>query len=211
MLCRFRAGLFVLAFTLTPTDAFGQSVDLSFLSGTYEVVYMPVQSAGRKHGCSLVYKAIALDQVYQNGRPIILIGNITFSLLQRTPALSLKMGIADALAASAAITSAPDMAYLQTASGSTAQSLHEAADVEGYRLFVFKLDVATTKVLGDLLSGEPVTLGFNRRKGGVDILFSLDTTVESATIQGGSVSRNRSPKSVLAFGECVTELVNQIR
>jgi len=60
------------ALTVSTTQAFGQ--DVSVLAGTYEVAFLPVQSAGKKLGCSLVYKAIALDRVYEQGKPTLLNG-----------------------------------------------------------------------------------------------------------------------------------------
>ncbi len=62
----------------------------------------------------------------------------------------------------------------QTPHGTTAESKFGQNDSEpGFRLFVYQLNEDILNVHIDILNGEPVTIGFNRKKDGLDVLVPL--------------------------------------
>jgi hypothetical protein len=61
------------------------------------------------------------------------------------------------------------------------------------------------------MDGEPVTVGFNRYKGGMDVLAKLDLHVADVTMSPrGEVVRLRTEESLLKFASCVADLTQQI-
>ena len=107
----------------------------------------------------------------------------------------------------------PSFAYIQTPHGTTARSKFTQADgAHGFRLFTFPLDGDTVKVLADISSGTPVTIGFNRRKGGLDVLVPLDLHVAATTVSAdGSMNRRRSDEMLYQFVLCNAEVSEQVQ
>ena len=85
----------IVASTATPI----QALDLSSFAGTMEVEFQPMQSAGIKEGCTLVYRVVRQDHAYRKGSLTSLAGSIIYATNKnRTDAaLSLKIGMIDSL------------------------------------------------------------------------------------------------------------------
>ena len=200
----------IVASTATPLHA----LDLSSLVGTMEVEFQPMQSAGIKEGCTLVYHVVGQDWAYRKGSLISLAGNIAYTANEHRTNLGLvlKIGAMDSLDPSARL-EPPFFAYIQTPHGTTARSKFVQADGEpGFRLFTYLLDGDTMKVLADISSGALVTIGFNRNKGGLDVLIPLDlSVVESRVSADGSIKHRRSDEMLLQFLDCVTEITSQVQ
>src|SRR5687767_8117453 len=167
--------------TATPTLA----DNLSSLVGTMEVQFMPMQSAGIRHGCTLVYRAVARDHAYLKGNLISLSGNIAYSTNKNRSDiwLTLKVGTIDDLTTNSK-PERPFFAYIQTRHATTAKSsfLQFDSDTPGFRLFVYQLDDGVMKVYEDIINGASVTIGFNRNKDGLDVLVPIDLSVAETTI-----------------------------
>ncbi|MEO7861758.1 MAG: hypothetical protein ABIU05_15250 [Nitrospirales bacterium] len=191
-----------------------QALDLSSLTGTTEVQFQPMQSAGIKEGCTLVYRAVGRDYTNRKGNLISLAGNVGYQTNKQrnNVVLSLKIGMIDSLDHGAR-PEAPFFAYLQSPHGTTAKSelvQFDSPDMPGFRVFVYELDEDVLKVYKDIVDGVPVTIGFNRRKGGLDVLVPLDLNVaESMITADGSIKRRRSNEMLLEFLECVTDVTEQ--
>ncbi|OAI46195.1 hypothetical protein AYO43_01325 [Nitrospira sp. SCGC AG-212-E16] len=200
----------IVASTATPMHA----LNLSAIMGTMEVEFQPMQSAGIKEGCTLVYRVIGQDHAYRKGNLITLTGNIAYhtNLDRSSPGLSLKIGTIDTQAYYAQL-EPPSFAYIQTPHGTTARSKFVQADGEpGFRRFTFELDEDTVKVLADISSGTPVTIGFNRRKGGLDVLIPLDLRVAATTVYAdGSMNRRQSDDMLYQFALCNVEVTEQVQ
>ena len=198
--------------TATPLHAF----DLLPLVGTIEVEFQPMQSAGIKEGCTLVYRAVGQDHAYRNGNLISLAGSIIYSTNKNRTniALSLKIGTKESLDFNAE-SAPPFFAYLQSPHGTTAHSIltqFDSPDMPGFRVFVFQLDEEVLKVYKDIIDGVPVTIGFNRRKGGLDVLVPLDLHVkESTATVDGAIERRRSNEMLTEFLACVTDVTRQVQ
>lgn len=191
-----------------------QALDLSPLVGTVEVQFQPIQSAGVREGCSLVYYVLGQDHAYRHGNLIGLAGNIAVGRNKdRTNiGLSLKVGTIDALDPSNKH-EAPFFAYIESPHGTTARSKFVQADMDkpGTRLFVYQLDAGAMKVLEDIRAGASVKIGFNRSKGGMDVLVPLDLHVVESTPSGTGVSHRQSDEMVRQFASCSDEIFEQVR
>ena len=189
------------------------AADFSFLAGTYSVQFVPMQVAGVQTGCTLVFKAIAVDYVYAHGEPLFLTGNIAYvaSREKKNIVLGLKLGLRDALNPQHVL-GLPPIAYLQTGSVNTA---HDQVGMRmhgepGYALYVYRLNDSTVKLLGEMISTSKVTIGFNRKKGGMDILAPIDLTVVDTYQAGSETKRKHSPEATQEFTACVTEVTKAV-
>ncbi|MEO8340174.1 MAG: hypothetical protein ABI604_10730 [Nitrospirota bacterium] len=82
----------------------------------------------------------------------------------------------------------------------------------GFRLFVYQFDEDILKVCEDILSGAPVTIGFNRRKEGLDVSVPLDLQVVKSTIApDGSRNRRRSDEMFAQIAMCINEVPEQVQ
>lgn len=204
-----KAGCTVLSVGKSPDAA-----DASVL-GTIEVEFQPMQSAGVRHGCTLVYRTIGRDHAYQKGAIVGLVGNIGFMADEKRSSVivTLKVGIIDGLTQSKPKTVTPFFAYLQTPNGTTAKSkvIKFDSDTPGYRNFAYQLTDDVLKVYGDIVNGEPLTIGYNRKKGGLDVLVPLDLSVADATSSDSGFTRRRSDKMLGEFLACSNDVTTQVQ
>lgn len=197
--------------SVTPSRA----LDLSALVGTIEVQFQPLQSGGARQGCSLVYHVVGQDHVYRQGRLIGLVGNITFSTNKNhsNVGLSLKIGTINALDDNAK-PEHPFFAYLQTLHGTTARSKFvqaDSPDTLGARIFTYPLDEDAMKVLEDIVSGAPVTIGFNRVKDGLDVLIPLDLSIAETTASDTGFDHRHSDEMLRQFAQCTADVAKQVK
>ena len=189
-----------------------QALDLAPLIGTMEVEFQPMQSAGNREGCTLVYHVVGQDHAYRQGKLIGLVGNIAYAAFKNRGdvGLALKIGTIDALESNAKPES-PFFAYIQTPHGTTARSkfVQFDSDTPGSRLFVYQLDEGAMSVFKDIADGAPVTIGFNRKKDGLDVLVPLDLHVVESTASDTGVKRRRSNEMLLQFFSCVAEVTER--
>lgn len=183
--------------------------------GTIEVEFQPMQSAGVRYGCTLVYRTIGRDHAYQKGAIVGLVGNIGFMADEKRSnvIVTLKVGIIDGLTQNTPKAVTPFFAYLQTPNGTTAKSkvIKFDSDTPGYRNFAYQLTDDVLKVYGDIVNGEPLTIGYNRKKGGLDVLVPLDLSVADATSSDSGFNRRRSDKMLGEFLACSNDVTTQVQ
>jgi len=108
----------------------------------------------------------------------------------------------------------PNFAYLQTANGSTAAARQEAVDGdEGYKLFAYNAtESKVQKVLTELVDSRKVTIGYNRNRGGGDVMLPLDLKiVDSEYTAEQKVIRKADPSTVIAFTDCLTTVLDTVK
>lgn len=177
--------------------------------GTHSVVFQPVQVGGELQGCTLVYRAVQADSAYLGGKPVVIVGNIGVGQLGAVLALTMKVGVKE-LGDHPFVR--PNFAYLQTKSHSTAKAKQQTRDGdEGFSLFVYSLyDSSVMDLFTEMMDSRKVTVAFNRRKNGIDVLVPVDFDVIDAEYPGGdSVVRKRSKETVINFSDCFLTLANQ--
>lgn len=195
-----------------PASLPAHAQSLADVVGTYSIHFQPVTSAGKLQGCSLVYKALILDQVHEVGTPVIAVGNITYYQTNNQPALSLKLGLTKPLGGNRTV-EPPHHAYIRTSNGTTAGSQYETfdSDVSGYKVFVYGINKASAQVLSDLMDGVNPTIAYNRKVGGLDATFTLDLSVEDTDLGGdGKPRRKHSTTASTGFTRCFMELANSL-
>ena len=109
---------------------------------------------------------------------------------------------------------APYFSYLQSTHGTTASNKFaqfDSPDDPGFRIFVFQLGENASNVLEDMANGLPVTIGFNREKGGLDVLVPLELDVAESTVAADdTISRRRSDAMRLQFFSCASDVTKQV-
>ncbi len=184
--------------------------DDNSIYGTHSVVFQPVQVGGELQGCTLVYRAVQADHAYLDGKPVAIVGNIGVNRFGENVLLTLKIGVKELTGDHPIVR--PNFAYLQTKTKSTAKAkqLVKAQDVDDrFRLFAYSLD--DPSVLGmfdEIMSTGKVTVAFNRKKDGMDVLVPVDINVIDAEYPGGDrVVRKRSKSTAMDFSDCVLTLL----
>lgn len=191
------------------TSAIAQ--DDSSVVGTHWVKFEPIQSGGELQGCSLVYLTVQADRAYLNGEWVAVNGSVQLAMIKGN-----RLGFLHKIGLKRVIPNSPyerpNFAYLQTQSHSTAKVPQSAGDGEGgYKLFAYAVDVAVLGVLREMMDKGVVTIGYNRKQDGLDVLVPLDLRVADANYNSdGSVTRKRSPEALFAFNSCVADVLGRV-
>jgi hypothetical protein len=195
---------------LMTTSALAESDDTIF--GTYWVKFQPMQAGGELQGCELVYMAVTADFRYRDGYPVAVNGSISISKAPNNNlGLMLKVGLKD-LAKNSHF-ERPTFAYLQSVSTSSAKARQESFEGEnGYRSFVYSVfDPAINEIITDMIKTNKVTIAYNRRKDGMDVLVPLDLLVVDSEITANkTMIRKRSPEAVGGFSGCVGKVIDDV-
>jgi hypothetical protein len=188
------------------------SQDDDSIYGTHSITFQPVQRGGNLQGCTLVYLAVQADHVYLGGEPIGVIGNIGLHQYGFNLGLGMKIGVINNM--TKRVIMRPNFAYLQTKSYSTAkvkQQSHEGD--EGYRLYYYSLfDESVMKLFNEMIDTKKVTIAFNRKKGGMDLLVPVELDVVDVEYpEGDKVVRKRSNQALDDFTKCFLTLTEQAK
>ena len=195
--------LFVVAVTAA------QAADNSMV-GTHGVEFEPMLAQGNLQGCSLVYRAVQLDRAYLNGAPVMLTGNITIGLNGTNMGLAFKVGLTNLLTNEGVIR--PNFAYLKSKKNSTAHISQKTSEGEGGHSFTVYsyFDPEVQGILDDILKSKKVTVAFNRKDGGLDVLVPIELDVADSTYpKGDTVLRVRSGETMKNFMGCHMALLDQ--
>ena len=188
------------------------ALDDDSIIGTHSVKFQPIQVGGELQGCTLVYMAVQYDSAYLDGSPVVIVGNIGIGQFGANLILTLKVGVKNLVGNGPIVR--PNFAYLQTKSYSTAKVKQKAMNGdEGFRLYAYSLfDPTVLNLYGEIMDSGKVTVGFNRKKGGMDVLVPIDLSVSDVEyLDGDKVVRKRSNEAVSNFVTCSTTLLNQAK
>ena len=187
------------------------ALDDDSIIGTHSVKFQPIQVGGELQGCTLVYMAVQYDDAYPDGKPVVIVGNIGTGQFGANVILTLKVGVKNLVGNGPIVR--PNFAYLQTKSYSTAKVKQSARNGdEGFRLYVYSLfDPKVLDLYKEIMDSGKVTVGFNRKKGGMDVLVPIDLSVSDAeSPDGDKVVRKRSNDAMSNYVICSTTLLNQL-
>ena len=188
------------------------ALDDDSIIGTHSVKFQPIQVGGELQGCTLVYMAVQYDSAYLDGSPVVIVGNIGIGQFGANLILTLKVGVKNLVGNGPIVR--PNFAYLQTKSYSTAKVKQQAANGnEGFRLYTYSLfDPTVLNLYKEIMDSGKVTVGFNRKKGGMDVLVPIDLSVSDVEyLDGDKVVRKRSNDAMSNYAICSTTLLNQVR
>lgn len=180
------------------------------IAGAHSVTFQPVHAGGTLLGCSLVYRAVQFDHAYLGGKPVVAVGNIGVYQTDGKMAFTLKVGVKPLTGNSPFVS--PTFTYLQTKNASTAKVKQTGQEVEkGFRYVVYSFfDPTVQQIIDEIIESGKVTLAFNRKPNGMDVLVPIDLDVIDATYPGGnSVARVRSKETMNDFLVCYKKLLNQ--
>lgn len=179
---------------------FAVAQDDHSMIGTHSVIYQPGQIGGVLQSCTLVFRAVQSDFAYQKGGLTLIVGNIGVQRFGGKLMMNIKIGTRE-IEVPGSLYTRPFFAYLQTDNATTANCRFESMDgEEGFRLLAISLDPTSSKLLLEMLETGKVTIGFNRIKGGLDVLVPLDLTVyDSDYSESGIVTRKRSNMAITQF------------
>jgi hypothetical protein len=178
--------------------------------GTVKVTFQPVQSLGETWGCTFAYAAVYPDSVYLKGTPVAIDGNI--SLLQFGEKLGLQLKVGVKKLAGVGSIKPPNYAYMKSDNYSTEKAKQVIRDGDtGYRLFDYSMDeLSVVGVYNEMIESGKVTVAFNRKKDGKDVLVPVDLRVaDSKVLKKKKVNREISEKSIHDFADCAAKLSNQ--
>ena len=204
---RIIATLFLFSFA-----TLANALDDDSIIGTHSVSFQPIQVGGELQGCTLVYMAVQYDSAYLDGSPVVIVGNIGTGQFGANVILTLKVGVKNLVGNGPIVR--PNFAYLQTKSYSTAKVKQKAMNGdEGFRLYAYSLfDPTVLNLYAEIMGSGKVTVGFNRKKDGMDVLVPIDLSVSDAeSPDGDKVVRKRSNEAVSNFAICSTTLLNQAK
>lgn len=78
-------------------------------------------------------------------------------------------------------------------------------------MFAYALDTSVTELLGEMIASNKVTIGFNRKEKGMDVLVPIDLDVIDAEYTDDrKVIRKRSKETMLNFDKCGIKLSEQM-
>ena len=204
---RIIATLFLFSFA-----TLANALDDDSIIGTHSVSFQPIQVGGELQGCTLVYMAVQYDSAYLDGSPVVIVGNIGIGQFGANLILTLKVGVKNLVGNGPIVR--PNFAYLQTKSYSTAKVKQKAMNGdEGFRLYAYSLfDPTVINLYGEIIDSGKVTVAFNRKKGGMDVLVPIDLSVSDVEyLDGDKVVRKRSNDAMSNYAICSTTLLNQVR
>lgn len=179
--------------------------------GTDSVVFEATTSRGKVLGCTLIYRAPALDHVYKGGQPISIVGNIAISSVNGAMVPSLKIVLNDFVTVLPSVVTGPDtpeFAYLESVDGQNiAQSVIDQteSDTPGSLFVVLKTDDQFLRLFESMMLSEKVFVVFNRRGGQLDMKVPLDLTVVESRYDTSSQknARRRDSSETRKFANCV--------
>jgi hypothetical protein len=102
---------------------------------------------------------------------------------------------------------APNFAWIKLGNTIVKPDKFVDAENEGFRLYISALTEQTAKGLESLVTQRQVTVGFNRKDGGMDVVIPLDLGVRNTEFVGDKAVRTRDEKLGTEFANCLSELV----
>jgi hypothetical protein len=186
----------------------------SDIYGTFEVRFVPTTIQGTTQACHLAYKAVIQESAYEQGAVYAVVGNIGVGIGEdrKNMVTTLKTTVnkIDFKNPNNSIPKKPYFAYLKAPDGiNNAKSFFKGMDSEtaGGIFSVYKIDENFSKIYGQMLEKQTVSVVFNLAKNSMDIVVPLDLTVESVNEKG---QRVHSSKALDEYSKCARPLYKEV-
>lgn len=213
---RARVAISALAVALIHGAALGQAATSDQdLSGTFSTSHQRQQRQGVLDGCLVEFSVVFQDFKYRQGAAQQAVGS--FAMFVGSPKkayVSVKLGVRQIANGTAGPVEAPAFAYLQTKGHSTAKTMKLAgdSDVKGYRLWVTPMSEDVSGLLGDLMTGQAVSIAFNRKTGGTDLIVPIDLSVTETKVEAsGAMVKIRGNETIEGLQSCFVELASRLK
>lgn len=176
------------------------------LEGTTYVVPMNQSSAGTVNGCGFEFKAMAFDTAYKRGAPIVINGSFAASKLDAEGIyFTYKLGTFN-LTDNGLQPEAPHYAWIKLGDVMVKPERTIRGESEGYKLYLSKLPEDASGAFDAVIAQGPVSVGFNRKEGGLDVVVPLDLSVRDTKMES-QVVRVRDRKLGEGFSQCLRQLL----
>ena len=194
-----------------PTLAFAQqNSGMSAMVGTLSVRAEPMLTSGKLQGCSIVFNALTTDWKYRNGAYLKIDGSVVISISETGAGAMLKVVANEVVtAANGSLTfapSAPTRAYLVGDGYKTnADTLHKsgASDTPGGMISIFEM-FPTADIVAQAMVDKKLTIAFNQKGGGSDLILPLDLNVADIDANG---NRKLGSTASTEFLDCMQVLL----
>lgn len=181
------------------------------LEGTFSVNVMNQSSEGVVEACGFEFKALGFDRVYKDGDPFVLSGSFAIrSLKGRGLYITYKVGTLS-FGQQGDIqekAEAPNYAWMKFDKVLVKPEHKKESDTDGYNLYITAVTKANTSVIETIMKQGKVSIGFNRRDGGLDVVVPIDLDVRSIDVQNEKITRKRDKKVGQEFSECLSILIS---
>ena len=190
---------------------------LNSLIGTLEITSSRTSANGKLIGCEILYGAMIFDNTYSQGAPYIVKGSFGISAINNNSSLALGLKVATYRLYpqnNGDVSTKPErpyLAYLKAANGinnvSGYLSKSDSDNMDGGVFYVYKFDTRLADILGQMANTKTISIVFNRREGGYDVIVPIDLTVASVNDKG---VRSHSDKNIYEFSTCSSDLLNSV-
>ncbi len=212
-MCNLKAFLLVATFCLNAAaQTKNDSNKLALkMQGTLSVFPHKESVDGELSGCALAFDAIKADFETKQGQPIRLTGSYYLRLEENKKILySLKLGVHDKPFVENAFP--PANAFVRPIRGIAPKNLFRIlGDNSEYAIFGGEFGNESKSILKSIVEKNQFEVGFNRAKGQLDTVTTIDLTVVETKIEKDEVIRVRSREQVDEFISCTKELMAKIK
>jgi hypothetical protein len=178
--------------------------------GTTAVNALPQFVDGKLGSCLLEFNNIARDALYRQGGFMKVFGSFGVMEAKGNMAVTLKIVVQDIDLKTAEFRpSPPANSYFVFGTESSKASLvaKYPSDTPGAQISVFR-PLPTFEKIAEALDKGKITIAFNRKDGGLDILVPIDLTVSDTDDSG---KKTYSQQMVIDFYACTGELLKTAR
>ena len=201
MLCLLLCGF--TAITHAANDAELQST--LAIKGTVSVTSDSITAQGDPVSCGFSFTALHVDDIYKSGAPIKVAGSFAIRRMKKQLFLLYKIGVFDMVGLK--LTPAPPFFVWMRFGKVLIKATNKAnSDSPGYILFTAPLPEDPKPLLDALAQQHEVTLGFNRRNGGADVVLNLDMSVRNTYFETTGVRPESDPSLGPAVIKCLDDL-----
>ncbi len=159
------------------------------LDGTYETQFDNIKSNGESTGCGLVYQNGLVDQRYQQGRPLLLIGSMTLNYFgQNKYYLGFKIGVNEIVNGKINTLKIKNP-YLESRGKTHQPTKVMDGEATNYKLVLYN----TTEAIALLedISGNKLGYGFSIGNGSSDLNGVFDFTVKNRGERKENIERSQ--------------------
>ncbi len=209
----FRVCLLLATFCLS---ASAQSINESYrlaskIQGTLNVLPHKESVDGEISACGLSFNAITLDFATLRGQPVRLTGSYYLRrLTDKKIHYLLKLGVYDEPFGEVAFP--PANAFVRSVRGAAPKNLFRIqGENPEFALFGGEIGKESATVFKSIAEKNQFVVGFNRAKGRMDTVTTIDLTVVETKLEKDEVVRIRSNEQINDFISCTKELMAKIR
>lgn len=178
--------------------------------GTIHAGSQRASNDGELKGCGMDFIALGRDFSTKRGSLYKAVGSYYFRNVNGAPQFWLKLGVWDINFENPGIEKLSSIGNAHVASNgqmALKPKLKIDSDTPGFFIYIFESTEDAAKVWGEFLRDGKLLIGFNRKAGQQDVVFTFDGTISSARLIGNEFIRQRSRDQLDEVGYCTAQLV----